>query len=125
VEAKFSAPVQTGPGDHPSAYTLGTGAFPGVKRPGIDAEHLPHLAPRLKKEYRHISTPRLCVHDRIYGALYLHMYIYIHNSRERKKERKKEEKYSNTYKNTERPIQFSKLGTGFRERLEQSRRTGW
>jgi len=29
MEAKFSAPVQTGPGDHPSSYTMGTGSFPG------------------------------------------------------------------------------------------------
>jgi len=28
-----SAPVQTGPGAHPASYTMGTGSFPGVKRP--------------------------------------------------------------------------------------------
>ena len=26
----FSAPVQTGPGAHPSSYTVGTGSFPGA-----------------------------------------------------------------------------------------------
>ena len=31
--ARFSAPVQTGPGAHPASYTMGTGSFPGVKRP--------------------------------------------------------------------------------------------
>ena len=31
--AKFSAPVQTGPAAHPFSYTMGTGSFPGVKRP--------------------------------------------------------------------------------------------
>ena len=35
----FSAPVQTGPGAHPTSYTLGTGSFPGVKRPGRGADH--------------------------------------------------------------------------------------
>jgi len=50
VEARFSAPAQTGPGDHPDSCTKGTGSFPGVKRPGRGVEHTPHLAPRLKKE---------------------------------------------------------------------------
>jgi hypothetical protein len=31
VEARFSAPVQTGPGAHPASCTMGTGSFPGVK----------------------------------------------------------------------------------------------
>ena len=31
MEAKFSAPVQTGPGAHPTPCTMGTGSFPGVK----------------------------------------------------------------------------------------------
>ena len=34
VGARFSAPVQTGPGVHPASYTVGTGSFPRVKRPG-------------------------------------------------------------------------------------------
>ena len=29
--ARFSAPVQTGPGAHPASCTMGTGPFPGVK----------------------------------------------------------------------------------------------
>jgi len=29
--AKFSAPVQTGPGAHPTSYTIGTVSFPGAK----------------------------------------------------------------------------------------------
>jgi hypothetical protein len=39
--ARFSAPVQTGPGAHPASYTMGTGCFPGVKRPGRGVDH-PH-----------------------------------------------------------------------------------
>ena len=38
-EARFSAPVQTGPGAHPASYTVGTGSFLGVKRPGRGADH--------------------------------------------------------------------------------------
>jgi len=29
--ARFSAPVQTGPGAHPASCTMGTGSFPGVE----------------------------------------------------------------------------------------------
>jgi hypothetical protein len=29
VEARFSAPVQTGRGTHPASCTVGTGSFPG------------------------------------------------------------------------------------------------
>jgi hypothetical protein len=39
VEARFSAPVQTGPGAYPASYTMGTGSYPGVKRPGCDVDH--------------------------------------------------------------------------------------
>jgi hypothetical protein len=35
---------------HPASNTLGTVSFPGVKRPRHGVDHLPHLAPRLKKE---------------------------------------------------------------------------
>ena len=31
VGTRFSAPVQTGPGDHPTSCTMGTSSFPGVK----------------------------------------------------------------------------------------------
>ena len=41
MEARFSAPVQTGPGAHPASCTMGTGSFPGVKRPGRGVDHLP------------------------------------------------------------------------------------
>jgi hypothetical protein len=34
VGARFSAPVQNGPGAHPASYTMGTGSLPEVKRPG-------------------------------------------------------------------------------------------
>jgi len=39
VAARFSAPVQTGPGAHTASYTTGTGPFPGVKRPGRGVDH--------------------------------------------------------------------------------------
>ena len=57
--AKFSAPIQTGPGAHPASYTMGTGSLPGVKRPGRGVDHPPHLAPTLKEEYSYTSAPPL------------------------------------------------------------------
>ena len=40
--ARFSAPVQTGPGAHPTSCTMGTGSFPGGKeRPGRDTDPSP------------------------------------------------------------------------------------
>jgi hypothetical protein len=38
---RFSAPVQTGPGAHPASYTMDTGCFLGVNRPGRGVDHLP------------------------------------------------------------------------------------
>jgi hypothetical protein len=39
--SRFSAPVQTGPGAHPSSYAVDTGSFPGIKRPGRGVNHPP------------------------------------------------------------------------------------
>jgi len=39
--ARFSAPLQTGRGAHPAPYTVGTGSFPGVKRPRSGVDHPP------------------------------------------------------------------------------------
>jgi hypothetical protein len=42
--------VQTGSGVHPTSYTMGTGSpFPGVKRPGREADHSPPTSAEVKK----------------------------------------------------------------------------
>ena len=46
----FPRPSRPALGAHPASYTMGTGSFVRVKRPGRDIDHPPHLAPRLKKE---------------------------------------------------------------------------
>jgi len=43
VGARFSAPVQTGPGAHPVSCTMGTGFFSGVKS-GRGVTLTPHPA---------------------------------------------------------------------------------
>jgi len=47
--ARFSAPLQTGLGAHPASYTMGTGSFPGVKRPGRGVVHPPTSGAEVKE----------------------------------------------------------------------------
>ena len=39
--ARYSAPVQTGPGSYPASCTMGTGSFPWVMQPGRGTDHPP------------------------------------------------------------------------------------
>jgi len=57
VRARFSAPVQTSPATNAASYTMGTGSFPGVKRPGRGVDPYPYLAKRLKKELAKNYSP--------------------------------------------------------------------
>ena len=48
--ARFSAPVQTGPGAHPASCTVGTRSFPGVKSDrGVTLTPHPLLVPWSRK----------------------------------------------------------------------------
>jgi hypothetical protein len=49
VGARFSAPVRTCAGAHPSSYTMGTGSFPRVKRPGRGVDHRPPSSAEVKE----------------------------------------------------------------------------
>jgi hypothetical protein len=49
VEARFSAPVQIGSEAHPVSYTMGTGYFPGAKRPGRGVDHPPTSGDEVKE----------------------------------------------------------------------------
>jgi len=49
VGARFSTPVSKGPGAHPASYTMGTGSFLGVKRPGRDVDHPPTSSAEVKE----------------------------------------------------------------------------
>jgi len=58
VEARFSAPVQTGPEDHPTSYTMGTGSLQGVKRPGRGVDHPPPSSAEVKERVElYLSSP--------------------------------------------------------------------
>ena len=56
--ARFSAPVQTGPGAHPAPYTMGTGSFSGLKRPGRGVDYpLPSIGEVKEKVELYLYFP--------------------------------------------------------------------
>ena len=68
VEARFSAPVQTGPGAQSASCAMGIRFHLGSKRPGSGVPTHRYLAPRLKKEQRQTSSP-LCLHGALLGDI--------------------------------------------------------
>ena len=52
MEARFSAPVQTGPAAYPDSCTMGTGSLSGVKRPGRGADH---PLPRKRRGHKRVG----------------------------------------------------------------------
>ena len=75
VEARFSSHVQNGPGAQPASYTMGTGFFPGLKRPGRGVDHPPLSSAGVKEIvelYLYSSSgPSWPVLGEIYQYLYL------------------------------------------------------
>jgi len=56
--ARFSSPVQTGPGAHPASCTMGTGSFPGVKSGrGVTLTPHPLLVPQSWSRAIHLLPP--------------------------------------------------------------------
>ena len=49
VGGRYSPPIQTIPGAHTDSYTIGTGSFPEVKRPGRGIEHPPPSSAEVKE----------------------------------------------------------------------------
>ena len=47
--ARFSAPVQTGPGAHPASYTMSAGSLPECKRPERGVDHPPPSSAEVKE----------------------------------------------------------------------------
>jgi hypothetical protein len=55
---RFSAPVQNGPGAHPASYTMSTGSFPGLNRPGRGVNLPPTSSAEVKERVElYIYTP--------------------------------------------------------------------
>jgi hypothetical protein len=58
IEFSHLRVVQTGSGVHPTSYTLGSGGcFPGVKRPGREADHSSPTSAEVKEMWIYTSTP--------------------------------------------------------------------
>ena len=49
ARARFTAPVQTGVGDHPVSYTMSTESFPEVKRRGRRVDYPPPTSAEVKE----------------------------------------------------------------------------
>jgi len=47
--ARLSASAKTGPGANLASYTMSTGSFPGVKRPGRGVDHPPSCRAEVKE----------------------------------------------------------------------------
>jgi hypothetical protein len=84
VKARFSVPVQTGPGDHPSSCTMDTVSFLGAKSgQSVRLTPYPLLVPLVMKEWSYTSTLPMgrtacielqCLYK---GDLYLFIYNYF------------------------------------------------
>jgi hypothetical protein len=72
--------IQTGSGAHPASYPIGAkGSFPGVKRPGREADHSLQPSAEVKNAWSYTSTPQyafmaLCS-VKAQGQLYLYLYV--------------------------------------------------
>ena len=90
--ARFSAPVQTGPGAHPASCTMGTGSFPEVKSGrGVTLTPHPLPVPWSKKDraipllplwaVRSVQSLSACT--RVHFSFYLEMHYYVIRRREK------------------------------------------
>ena len=69
MRASLSAPVQTGLRAYPTSYTMGTGSFPGVKRPGRGFKAAPSNREFKEREELCLYSP-LCLHGLFIGELH-------------------------------------------------------
>jgi len=78
VGARFSAPVQTGPGAHPASCTMGTGSFPGVKS-GRGVTLSPHpLIVSWSRKSRAIPLLPLWAVRLVQGCTLPSFYLHLH-----------------------------------------------
>jgi hypothetical protein len=68
--------VQNGSGAHPASYPMGTrGSFPGVKRPGREADHSPPSA-EVKNAWSYTATPPVGLHGVVLSYTQGQLYLY-------------------------------------------------
>jgi hypothetical protein len=78
---RSSAPVQSGPGAHPDSYTMGTGAFLGVKWPGCGTDHPPTSTAEVKKEIRALHLLALWAFVVRSMVTFTFTFMYVKNAR--------------------------------------------
>ena len=71
VGVRTSAPVYTGPGAHPAAYTMGTRSFPGVQRPRRGVDNTPPSSAEVKERVQLHFYSTLGIRGLFYSKLYL------------------------------------------------------
>jgi hypothetical protein len=74
VGARFSVPVQIGPGVLQPHVKWVPAFFPRVKRPGSGVDHTLHLTQKLNKQQSYASTPLLGIHALFWGKSNLYFY---------------------------------------------------
>jgi len=83
VDANFSAPVQIGPGAHPTSYTMCIGSQQGVMRPGRGFDHLlassAEVKGRVKLYLYFLSGPSWLVLGQILPLMHYYYYRYYHH----------------------------------------------
>jgi hypothetical protein len=72
VVARLSAPVKTDPSAHPASCAMGTGSFPGVKRPARGVDHPPTSSVGVKKKSRVIPLLPSGLRGLLYDDLFLY-----------------------------------------------------
>ena len=79
MEARFSAPVQTGPGTHPASFTVSAGSFPKIERPGRGVNRPPPSNAEIKERVElYLYSPSGHSWPVIRRTLPLYIYIYIY-----------------------------------------------
>jgi hypothetical protein len=72
--------VQAGSGTHPASYSVGTGFFRGVKRPGSDVDRSPPSSAEVKNRYGSACIPVYVFMSWIGRALPSFLYFYFFQS---------------------------------------------
>ena len=76
VGTRFFATVQTGPWAHPASWTMGTGSFWAVKRPGRGADH-PHPSSAEAANGLEIHLPLRSVPAQFIINFSIYLFVYL------------------------------------------------
>ena len=78
--ARVSCPPRPSPGAHPASYTMGTGSFPGVKRPERGVDHPPPSSAEVKERVELYFHPPYGPSWPVLGRTLLYFYLTFRRS---------------------------------------------